>query len=555
MGNAKRQSRMNDAIVILLVLIAYVSRFFAMHCQDNGCHELGLALSLLRAFIYTGLFVAWGVSVCHRIIQKQVRQYMIAVALLAVFWMVVRTLKFHFVTEPNVLRYLWYSYYIPNILIPLNALFVALYVGKPENYRIPRRAMALHILALALILFVLTNDLHQLVFAFPSNAVVFTDKDYDYNIGFVLVFVYRVVIILAALGILIYKQRNKNLRKILIIPLIPLAFNAIYSLLYAFEFPWLRTVFGDMTVMECVLNILFLECCIRCGLIRSNTGYDKLFHCSGLRVIITDKNFNTLLASDNSSVPTAEQMRQTEKEPVALEGGLRLSGAPISTGYVLWEEVSELREVLAELEAVSDYLAGKRKVHEKEHETNLERQKAVERNRLYNKVMTKTYPQIQTYAELTEQLDQTDDPEEIRRISAQIAVVCAYIKRRDNLIFLDESKEQNSRSEMKFALEEVINAIRLCGVTCECSVDITNAVSFGEVAYLFEAFYAVVTACLDSLSMLLVYVNEVNGSAVLTLRLVTNRDISDLMPDCAEAYWDEDCWVVTVKKQMGGVSR
>lgn len=58
MGNAKRQSRMNDAIVILLVLIAYVSRFFAMHCQDNGCHELGLALSLLRAFIYTGLFAA-----------------------------------------------------------------------------------------------------------------------------------------------------------------------------------------------------------------------------------------------------------------------------------------------------------------------------------------------------------------------------------------------------------------------------------------------------------------------------------------------------------------
>ena len=103
MGNAKRQSRMNDAIVILLVLIAYVSRFFAMHCQD---HELGLALSLLRAFIYTGLFAAWSVSIYHRILQKQVRQYMIAVAVLAVFWMVVRTLKYHFVTEPNVLRYL-----------------------------------------------------------------------------------------------------------------------------------------------------------------------------------------------------------------------------------------------------------------------------------------------------------------------------------------------------------------------------------------------------------------------------------------------------------------
>ena len=85
METAKRRNRKNDDLPVLLVLTAYVSRYLAGRCYDT-CHpELGLALFLLRAFIYAGLFAAWGVSVHHRIVQKRVRMYMMTVAVLALF--------------------------------------------------------------------------------------------------------------------------------------------------------------------------------------------------------------------------------------------------------------------------------------------------------------------------------------------------------------------------------------------------------------------------------------------------------------------------------------
>lgn len=171
-----------DVLTILLVLTACLSRFLAMHSECTGHPQMGLAFFLFRAAVYAGLFAAWGISVHHRIVQKQVWMYMVTVALLALFWLTARTLKFHFVTDPHAARYLWYAYYIPNLLIPLNALFVALYVGKLENYRIPKWAHLLCIPALLLVLLVLTNDLHQLVFTFPADALVYTDKDYNYTL-------------------------------------------------------------------------------------------------------------------------------------------------------------------------------------------------------------------------------------------------------------------------------------------------------------------------------------------------------------------------------------
>ena len=34
--------------------------------------------------------------------------------------------------------YLWYGYYFPMLFIPLLCVLVALSLGKPENYRLPK---------------------------------------------------------------------------------------------------------------------------------------------------------------------------------------------------------------------------------------------------------------------------------------------------------------------------------------------------------------------------------------------------------------------------------
>ena len=83
------------------------------------------------------------------------------------------------------MRHLWYLYYLPMLAIPLLAMFVALSLGRPESFRLPKWTALLNILTAALFLLVLTNDLHQLVFVFPADAAVWGD-DYRYAFGYVL---------------------------------------------------------------------------------------------------------------------------------------------------------------------------------------------------------------------------------------------------------------------------------------------------------------------------------------------------------------------------------
>ena len=122
------------------------------------------AASLLRALIYMGIFAAFGISVNRRIIQPQVRFYLLSIAGLILFWMTVRTVRFLFVSEhSNVSHFLWYLYYLPILFIPTFSLFIAVGLGNPESYRTPWTICLLGIPSLLLFGLVLTNDLHQLV--------------------------------------------------------------------------------------------------------------------------------------------------------------------------------------------------------------------------------------------------------------------------------------------------------------------------------------------------------------------------------------------------------
>lgn len=129
----------------------------------------------------------WGVSLRQRIIQTQVRRYLEATAALCVLWLSIRTVKFFFAAAPAAIHYLWYGYYFPMLFLPPLCVLVALSLGKPENYRLPKWTSLLYIPAVLLLLLVLTNDLHQLVFVFPADAAAWLDTDHGYGVGYFIV--------------------------------------------------------------------------------------------------------------------------------------------------------------------------------------------------------------------------------------------------------------------------------------------------------------------------------------------------------------------------------
>lgn len=131
----KREISISVLVLSLIVLAVGLSQV----SQRTTSPLINRSTAIFRSFIYFGLFIAWGLSVRRRVMQKQVRTYLTAISLLMVFWLLLRTIKYFFVMENlSLFRYLWYAYYIPELLIILMSLFIALSMGKPEDYRLPK---------------------------------------------------------------------------------------------------------------------------------------------------------------------------------------------------------------------------------------------------------------------------------------------------------------------------------------------------------------------------------------------------------------------------------
>ena len=305
----------------LAVVTAIVLRQIGFRVEK----ELDWACSFLRGATYIGLYTVWGISVRNRIIQPQVRRYLTAISMLMVFWITVRTTRYSLAEAFWLMRHLWYLYYLPMLFIPLLAVFIAMSLGKPESFRLPKWTALLYIYTAALVLLVLTNDLHQLVFVFPADAVEWVD-DYSYAAGYSLAVGWNVLCTLTALVAMLMKCRVPHSRKVLMLPFIPAAFALLYGVLYVlrmlgvFPLTWLRVIAGDMTVVFCLMIAAVLESCIQCGLIQSNTHYDELLQCCTLRVQLTDPDYQVLLASRSAEPLPVEIMRQTEAKPVRLDG-------------------------------------------------------------------------------------------------------------------------------------------------------------------------------------------------------------------------------------------
>ena len=128
-------------------------------------------LANIKPFVYIGLFLVWSAMVKRSIINKYLRDYLLAVAYSGVFWVLIRTIKFEMTIRGDRLNFfLQYVYYIPVILIPTFTLFSALHTRRGENYRIPK-ALLIPVLCISitLILLVLTNDGHHFFYGLKNG--------------------------------------------------------------------------------------------------------------------------------------------------------------------------------------------------------------------------------------------------------------------------------------------------------------------------------------------------------------------------------------------------
>lgn len=532
------------AAVFFLIAVAAAARVF------SRSSPLYVPLSLLRSIIYISLMTAWGFSVRARIIQPQTRRYLSAISALIVFWLVIRTVKYLFVSDAAAERYLWYSYYLPLLFIPPISVFVALSLGKGESFRLPSLVKLLYIPSLLLLLLVLTNDLHQLVFSFPEGSV-FSDQDYSYSPGFYAVTIWGLLCAGTALITMLFKCRIPRSKFFLWLPVIPLSLILLYCVFYVSNVYLLWLIAGDITVSMSLLIVAAFESCIACGLIQSNTGYEALFAVSPISAQITDNSFNVRFSSARAEFFSHETLSKASVSPFPLNAGTLLKGNKLHKGYVFWQEdISQFNKIIGELEITQEELRDMGDVLKAESEQRERKLRLEEENRLYDLVEKQTAPQVALLREMLSTLKSTDDISKAKHILGKIVVIGTYIKRKSNLIFVERQKDTISAGELRLCLGESAANLKLCDAECKTVLNFDGQLSAKTANTIYDLFEAVIEKSIDSLTLLLLYAQENESSVEINISALCSDELSvlkDEFKSLSAARDDDGLWYLSLK--------
>ena len=390
----------------------------------------------LTALIYIVVVIIWTGSIVRRAMQRGVRRAAVIISVLLVGWALARMLKFQLFDTMALGRYLWYSFYIFELGIPLVLLWLSSAIDKPEEEISPPKWWRYFALTSgALVILVMTNDLHQLVFRFDLSG---TDWSTDYSYGPVF---YAVLIALSAnivlSQVMLVKKSRHGPSKLAF--LFPLGFYLLlvgYSAGYILRVPVLFE--NDMTIMLGIFTLLSVEVCVRIGLIPVNTKYHLFFKASPQKMQIVSHSGEMLLqAADVPQLPH-EAWRKLKDHPGAPyhngESELLYAG-PISGGMVVWyEDIHIIGELSREIAESVEQLKSANAI--------LEKSMAVGRSLTLSKARLALFSELEKgirrhLDELEEMLRHIPEKENRTEYLARVAVLVCYVKRKCHLFFLE----------------------------------------------------------------------------------------------------------------------
>lgn len=518
--------------VFTAIAIAYACRMLAKF--DIG----GPAVNHIRTALYLLLFTLWGFSLDRRIIQRQALHCLRLTAALMLLWLILRTLKYSVVTGLAAGRYIWYLYYLPMLFLPLLWVYIALSMGKSEDYRLSRGTGMLSIIPAALFLLVITNDLHQQVFAFKSGVPGLpVSGTYSYRPLYFICLGWMVVCMAFSLVCLFRKSRIPSGEGKRITPFVLGCAMLLYSILYLSGIPAVRWWFGDMNVMFCLLYAAIYESCIRCRMIPSNTGYVELFEASTLAACIADRSGRIVLRSRAAG---KDMTCPQEGQRIVRPDGMRISSAPISGGYAVWQDnVRQLAELRTRLNANKEEMERNKKKLKDAYLVQKSLHELTEKNRIYNELEAKHSRQTAQMRQMLAQCEKSG-PAERRSLLKKVLLLGTYIKRSANLYFLCSEYQWLPQQELRLTVDEAVRALTACGTECGVIYRTTEPMRAFEVVRLFDLLEIVAETTVDDLRSLFISVSD----SAMDLSVECAADLSAIASPEVTVRQEDGLWLI-----------
>ena len=537
----------NVLLVIFLLLFANFVRVITMDTTP----AMYVISHIVVLMIYLGILVSWGISVYDRIVNKVIRRHLIVLVVLMMFWMLMRTLRHTvFLYVYPLGMWCWYAYYVSMILIPQLCLFATKHIGKPEDYKLPKKWYLMYIPSIIMILGILTNDFHGWAFHFHEGYEAGWDV-YQRGVLYYIATAWIFACIALMIAEIVKRCRVPGAHKTVWLPIAMLGIGVAYTVLYALD----SNIFSfiEMTAALCFTVVAIWESSIKTGLVQSNTHYDEMLKYSGLGVAVVDNDYTVYYRSDDALPLTAEQMKETENGYVMLDGGIRLSGSEIRGGHTLWQEdLSELLDVLDELKELRNELEGSNAVSMQNYRVNKKIRALAEKNRLHDELQKQTAHQIDLLNDWLKKLTATDDPKEKRELLRRIVVVGAYLKRRNNLILVNEQDGIIKEAELNLSLKEMMKNLQLAGVNCASSVQFEKDLPTGVAMKLFDFYEYVVENAFDGLNYLLARFFYRDNCYYACIDAVCSLDLTTLQTEeISVSESNENCYTLSFVMEGG----
>lgn len=477
-------------------------------------------LFTLRNVIILSMLLAWCVSLYSRIVHVQVRKLMISVGVLLAFWLFVRHCKFEYTmsVHDTLGRYIWYSYYIPMVMVPLLGVFIVDYIGKPEGYRPPKWMNYLYVPAGLFILAVFTNDLHQMVFAF-TEGFFWYDTIYSYRVLYFLIMAWFVSLGFYFVIALLRKCRIPGNRNMQSLPLLVMGCAVVFWALYCLEV--VRDL--DLTAIDCLIIAALLESAIQSGLIPVNTNYDELFQISTAAMQIVDDSYQVHYTSAAAGKFSMEEMQAAGQEAVEV-GSTLLRSKPVTGGHALWQDdISQIHMLQNRLKETQQRLKENNDLLRAEVDLKRQQAKLEEAHRLYDRIAQEVAPQLTMADGLLGRLER--EPERSRQILAQICTLGAHIKRHGNLVLLEEENSRVPAKELVYCIRETLDNLQLGEVAVSLQDQCDGELEVAAVIEVYDCFSEIVDRLLEDLTAILVHLSCRNSIIRMQIQLGCSKEV------------------------------
>lgn len=445
-----RKINLNYVVFVILFAVAGLCQFLETRVE----YHLSVFVFLLANTIFLLLILLWIYSIKMRIVKRSTRRLLITIGFFLFFWLVVRFVKYKMLNvDETITRYLWYSYYFPQCIVPPLALIVGLDLNKEERDRISWKYFLLLIPATILIALVMTNDFHQWTFIFDQGIDSF-HLSYQHNFVYYLVCAWMIGCIAAFLFVLIFQCKNS------------LSFSRIWIPFLAFVVCTIAVYLGFYFDIDSYKGpelmsfsfLLIFECMTYIHLIPSNNGYEDFFRISATSAFMTDERFNIIFKSEHMPYIDKEALRKAKESPYLYDEDHKLNCKKISGGYIFYiEDIHEINQINSQLMEANERLQEEVDLSKAENELTAKKVKLEEQHRLYDSMTEFSKEDIEKINYLLSKMEEDDSRDDF----TEIALIGSFVKRKCNLLMIIEKGETNLREELILSVKENLEYLKL----------------------------------------------------------------------------------------------